>query len=173
MLLSELLKDVYKPGGGWVPSTKREPLCCHRNKPIASPLREHPLALMIFSTPFTHSDKPLYDSSFSSCYAPPPLPSWQHGLRHSMFPSTPLVVTVWQPSNLFLQSGSDLITSPCVFRQPRGRASPRFHDASGCHQHQNGSERGDSGAGMHCWGLVSRQWSNFCCGTIKCAFNVC
>lgn len=52
MLLSELLKDVYKPGGGWVPSTKREPLCCHRNKPIASPLREHPLALMIFFYPF-------------------------------------------------------------------------------------------------------------------------
>lgn len=61
-------------------------------------------------------------------------------------------VTLWQeePSSLMLRSGSDLVMCPRVFRQPRGGASPRFHDASGHHQHQDGSERGDSGAGMHC-----------------------
>lgn len=61
-------------------------------------------------------------------------------------------VTMWQlgPSGLILQSGSHLVMCPHVFRQPRGGAWPRFHDASGPHQQQDGSERRDSGAGMHC-----------------------
>lgn len=72
-------------------------------------------------------------------------------LRPSLSRPTPLVVTLWQegPLNLTLLSGSDLIVCRHVFRQPRGGASPWFHDASGHHQYQDGSERGDSGVGMH------------------------
>lgn len=104
-----------------------------------------------FTTPSIHVDKSLPDSSFT-CYATFSLHDNTNGpLRPSLFHPTTLVVTVWQGehSNLMLRSGSDLIVCPRVFRQPRGGASSRFHDASGHHQYQDGSERGDSGAGMH------------------------
>lgn len=43
----------------------------------------------------------------------------------------------------------------CVLRQARGGAPPWFHVASGFLQHQDGSEKRDSGAGMHRRGPVS------------------